>query len=54
MLLLLLHFPEDGIFLDLDEVPALLLAKAKPKILDALALFRGACTPNFIWRWLSL
>jgi hypothetical protein len=48
MLLLLLHLLQNGILLDLDQIPAFLLAETKPKLLDALPLFDRGCTPNFV------
>ena len=53
MLLLLLHLLQNRLLLDLDQIPAFLLAQTKPKLLDAFPLFGGRCTPNFIvFGWL--
>ena len=48
MLLLLLHLLQDGLLLDFDQIPALLLTQAEPKLLDALPLFGRGCAPNFV------
>lgn len=55
MLLLLFHLSQDGIFLNLDKIPSLLLAKAQPEILDPFPLLRGTSAPylairRMIWR----
>ena len=47
VLLLLLHLLQDRLLLDLDQIPAFLLAQTKPKLFDTLPLLGGRCTPNF-------
>ena len=55
MLLLLLHLLQDGLLLDLDQIPAFLLTQTEPKLFDALPLFGGRCAPNFVvFGWLSV
>lgn len=46
--LLFLHLLEDGVFLDLDEVPAFLLAETKPEFLDAFAFLCRAGAPDLV------
>ena len=48
VLLLLLHLLQDRILLNLDQIPAFLLAQAKPKLFDTLPLLCGRCAPNFV------
>ena len=48
MLLLFLHLLQDRIFLDLHQVPPLLLAKTQPKLLDPFPLFGGARAPDLV------
>ena len=48
VLLLLLHLLEDGLLLDFDEIPALVLAEAEPKLFDALALLGGGRRPYLV------
>jgi len=48
VLLLLLHLLQNRLLLDLDQIPAFLLAQAKPKLFDALPLFGRRCAPNFV------
>ena len=47
MFLLLLHLLQDRVLLDLDQIPAFILAQTKPKLFDALPLFGSGSTPNF-------
>ena len=51
MLLLLLHLLEDGLLLDFNEIPALVLAESQPKLFDALALLCGARRPYLVVFW---
>ena len=46
MLLLLLHFLQHGLLLELDQVPPLDLAEAQPKFLDPLAFLFAGITPE--------
>ena len=46
--LLLLHLLQDRLLLDLDEIPALLLAQAEPELLDPLALLGGGRRPYLV------
>ena len=48
ILLLLLPLLQDGLLLDFDEVSALVLARAEPELLDALALLGGAGGPYLV------
>jgi len=48
MLLLLLHLLQNSIFLDLDQVPPLLLTKTQPELLDPFPLFGGARAPDLV------
>jgi hypothetical protein len=53
MFLLLLHLLQNCLLLDLDQIPAFLLAQTKPKLLDALPLFSRGCAPDFVvFGWL--
>ena len=54
VLLLLLHLLQDGLLLDLDQIPTFLLAQTEPKLFDALPLFGRRCAPNFVvFGWLG-
>jgi hypothetical protein len=46
--LLLLHLPQDGIFFDLDEILAFLLAKTKPEILYTFPFLGSARAPYLV------
>lgn len=48
MFLLFLHLLEDGVFFDLDEVPAFLLTETKPEFFDAFAFLRCAGAPDLV------
>ena len=48
VLLLLLHLLEDGLLLDFDEIPAVVLAEPEPELFDALALLRCAGGPYLV------
>lgn len=46
--LLLLHLPEDGVLLDLNEVATFILSQTEPELLDPLAFLGGACAPDLV------
>ncbi len=46
--LLLFHFLEHGVLLDLDEVASFLLTPAEPELLDSFALLGCACAPYLV------
>lgn len=45
---MLFHLLEDGVLLDLDEVPAFLLGETKPEFLDAFAFLCCAGAPDLV------
>ena len=48
MLLLFLHFSENSILFDLDEVSTFLLTKTEPELFDTLTFFGTAGAPNLV------
>jgi hypothetical protein len=48
MLLLLLHFLQHGLLLELDQIPPLGLAEAQPKFFDPLTLLLARITPELV------
>lgn len=54
MFLLLFHLLQDGILLDLNEIPSLLFSESKPKLFDPLPLLSSTSTPNLTINLLCL